>query len=303
MGRNLVALVAALLAIAGCTPAVRAEDPVAQPAVAEAADPAATLDFDAMVARYDYMADLAPGVPVRIDNPYGDVRLRFGGYVERMELHATAQEPGGAQPKFSYRHALRDGVYEVAPQLPAGTLLGPGQRVDLVAFVPKGHAVEVLTMRGLIESRGVQGNLKLRSEAGNINVRGTQGLLDAETAEGLIEVALENAPAGSSQRLATRTGNIIVALADSANATLDMATSAPFATEFSLAIERLPGQEPNKRASAQVGEPAARISIESKRGEIRLLRRAAFSEAASIRPILLGGAFEEGQSMKRSQAP
>ena len=92
--------------------------------------------------------------------------------------------------------------------------------------------------------------------------------------------------AGSRQRLETTTGTIIAAFADSNNLALAVETSAPIATEYSLSIERLIGAEPNKRARLAVGQPAAELEIHSKRGEVRLLRRAAFTPvvAASARP-------------------
>jgi hypothetical protein len=56
-----------------------------------------------------------------------------------------------------------------------------------------------------------------------------------------------------------------------------MSTSAAFATEYSLQVEQLTGQEPNKKATAVVGEDRATIIVESRRGEIRLLRWSGFT--------------------------
>ena len=72
-------------------------------------------------------------------------------------------------------------------------------------------------------------------------------------------------------------GRIVLAVSDQLDANLELSTSAVFATEFSLRVENLPGQEPNKRATAQIGEGKADIFVESRRGEIRLLRWTGFT--------------------------
>lgn len=226
--------------------------------------------------RHDFSATLADGQGLTIDNPYGDVRLRFGGYAHALEIHAVVQQPAGASP-IAMEPAGDATRYRFAPRLPAGALLAEGQRIDLVAFVPLGHAVSVRTERGLIESRGVRGDVDLSSVAGDIAIRGTQGRVRAATGAGSIEASFDAAPAGSRQRLASTTGSIVLAVDDRLDAALELATSGVFATEFSIEVEPLAGQEPNKRARAVVGADKARIELTSRRGEIRLLRRSAFT--------------------------
>jgi hypothetical protein len=90
---------------------------------------------------------------------------------------------------------------------------------------------------------------------------------------------LTTAPRKSSQRLATRTGDINIAVDDRLDAELDLATSALFGTEYSLKITRMPGQEPNKRAKVLIGEDHSRLVVESRRGQIRVSRRTNFISA------------------------
>lgn len=233
---------------------------------------------DVKIVRLDLTATLADGMPVSIDNPYGDVRLRFGGYQHVLEIHAVAQEPDAAKP-IDLQPAVESDRYQISPRLPAGTLLADGQRLDLVVFVPLGHAVQVRTERGSIESRSVRADLDLQSSAGNIAVRGTRGRIQARTGVGSIEASLGPAPAGSQQLLSTTTGNIILAVTDDVDARLEMATSSVFATEYSLQVTPQPGQEPNKTAVAVVGKEQANIRIQSRRGEIRLLRWIGFTSS------------------------
>jgi DUF4097 and DUF4098 domain-containing protein YvlB len=114
------------------------------------------------------------------------------------------------------------------------------------------------------------------SNGPDIKIRGTQGSVQAQTGAGSIEASFNTAPVSSHQHLATTTGNIVLAIDDRLDAELELATSSVFSTEFSLDVTPTPGQEPNKRAHTVVGEDKARIVVESRRGEIRLLRRSGF---------------------------
>ncbi len=260
-----------LLAMAGC-----AQQPVAPvaDAPAVAATPAiAEGDIDRAVNLHQLVAKQ----PIRIDNPYGDVRVRFGGYEHKLEWRTIAQN-GSAAHKIAVTGDSGES-YAITARLPEGVVLSPGQRVEITAYVPQGHDLEIITERGLIDVRGLQGNLKARSADGNINFRGIAGLIDVETGAGMIEGQLDPAPTGSRQRIATSTGNILLGIADGLNARLAMASSGVFATEFSVEIVPQPGQEPNKAASAEIGKPESDIEVVSKRGEIRLLRRLEFRPA------------------------
>ncbi len=248
--------------------------------------------------RVNLITQLSPGTPVLIDNPYGDVRLRFGGYQHEVELHGVLQQPAGAAPIVT-APTQDDTGWQLVPRLPEGAILADGQRLDVVLYVAEGLPVRVITESGLIEVRGIKANLSARSRSGNIRVRGVSGVVDLETDDGRIEAAMEQAPTGSHQRLRTRTGPIITGIADDLNSRIMLSTSGVFGTEYSLQVEHLSGQEPNKRAQAVVGEPRADLEIGSLRGEIRLLRR-----AAAFVPVSAVGAGSFGENeMKRSQAP
>jgi len=259
-----LAFAAALAVLSGCAH------------VSPGAPPASARDATAAPERRDFGATLADGQAVAIDNPYGDVRLRFGGYAHALEIHVVLQQPATAAP-IALQPAADASGYRFAPRLPAGAVLAEGQRVDVVALVPEGHPVRVRTEKGLIESRGVRGDVDLESVSGDIAIRGTQGRVTARTGAGAIEASFNAAPKASRQRLETTTGNIVLAVDDRLDAALELATSGVFATEYSLEVEHLAGREPNKRARAVVGAERARIDVQSRRGEIRLLRRSAFT--------------------------
>lgn len=234
--------------------------------------------------RADLTATVPAGTPVFIDNPYGNVYLRFGGYEHAVDIHSTLQQPAGA-PALVLHRGMEGRRYVIAPKLPAKATLAPAQRIDLAVYVAQGHAVTVRTTDGGIEARGLKSDLDLRSDSGNIIARGTDGTVQAQTGEGKIEVAMGNtARPGSKQRLATTTGNITIGVTDQLGATVNMATSAVFATDYSLDITHRDGEEPNKWARSTIGAPKAEITLESRRGEIRVLRRAVYVEVGERPP-------------------
>lgn len=250
---------------------------IAQPTTSDTNEKTTTeATSESQITRIDTSVVLGANQPVLVDNPYGDVRLRFGGYEHAIEAHAVVQQPPGASV-IALQPALVDGQYRIAPRLPEGSRLADGQRLDLVVFVAEGHPVTARSEQGLIESRGIRADISLNSISGNMAIRGTQGSIRARTGSGSIEASLGPAPAGSTQSLATGSGTIVLAVDEKLDARLELSTSAAFATEFSLQVERMPGQEPNKKAIAVVGEDRATIIVESRRGEIRLLRWSEFT--------------------------
>ena len=256
----------ALLAACGRAPAeqARAHAPAAPGAAQDA------------IVRSDFAATLPSGQPITIDNPYGDVHVRFGGFEHKVDGHVVLQEPKGAA-HIMLAPSVVDGRYTVAPRLPASAILRDGQRLDMSVFVPEGHDLQVRTEQGLIDVRGVHGNVEMDTVAGDITLRGIKGAVQAQTRDGTIEASLEHAPAGARQRLATTTGQMQVGVDDRLDAAVQMATSAQFATDYSIQVERRTGQEPNKVARTVIGENHSTLALDSRRGEIRLLRRAGFT--------------------------
>ena len=242
---------------------------------------AAEAEADILATRSDYELFLPVGQAVTIDNPYGDVRVSFGGFEHKIETHAVLQEPPGAEHIALAPAVAGDGRYTIAPRLPVGAILREGQRIDLSVLLPEGHALRVRTEQGLIEVHGIHADVDLKSVAGHIGLRGNKGAILAETGEGSIEASLASAPRHSAQRLATTTGEILVGVDDQLDAEVTMTTSAHFATDYSLKVTRQDGVEPNKLARAVVGENHAKILLESRRGQITLLRRARFKLVGS----------------------
>jgi hypothetical protein len=248
----------------------------------DATDTAQTGAFDEPERR-DVSFVLPAGQAIEVENPYGSVFLRFGGYEHKLDIRATIQQPKAAA-LFSFTPAAKDGRFLIAPSLPDGVERAETQRIDLVLYVPQKHALKVRTDDGAIESRGVKADVDFKSETGNISARGTEGTMQAQTAEGRIRVMLEPAPTGSYQRFATRTGDIVIGVGDKLDAEVRLSTSGTLTTDYSIAVEHRDDQEPNKIARATVGAPKtdkdkAVVALESLRGNLQLWRRAVFLEA------------------------
>lgn len=260
-----------MLAFAAVTPQARAQDgsaPVQEGAEAQMAEPI----------RQDQGFKLAAGAPIAVVNPYGSVYMRFGGYEHQLDIRSTIQQPEGAA-KFTFAPAMRDGRFVVAPSLPEGVQLAEGQRIDLVLYVPQGHALSVDAAIGDIECRGLRSDLDLKTGPGRIQVIGTQGTVQAQSDDGRIEVSLQDgAREGAVQRFISRTGSVTLNVSDKLDAEVSMSTSHQIATDYSLTVRHLDGQEPNKAATATVGKPrpGARIEMRSLINEVRLQRRGVF---------------------------
>ena len=125
------------------------------------------------------------------------------------------------------------------------------------------------------------------------------GSYDA-TGGGTIQASLGTAPRGAEQRLSTTTGEIQVGLDDNFDGELELATSALFATDYSLDVIRHPGEEPNKIAHALIGARASKLSLLSRRGQISLLRRAPFSAPGA--PPSAAGAERDEQEQEESDS-
>lgn len=259
---------------------------LALPLAAQEPDPAApdpAAEAMAEAVRIDLSFKLPAAQQIEVDNPYGNVYLRFGGYEHQLDVRATVQRPEGA-PEFSFAPAAEGGVFRVVPSLPAGATPAATQRIDLVLYAPEGHPLRVRTASGSIESRGVRADVDFRSQSGDIVARGTVGAVRADTASGAIRLMLEPTAASVRQRYSTRTGDISVGVTDALGAELRMSTSGSITTDYSIEITARDGEEPDKRGIARVGvakgaQPGV-IEVDSLRGNLRLWRRPAFVEAA-----------------------
>ncbi len=283
-----LALLAILAALTGCA---------AKPAISNAATKneivaSADLQYAPEPTRTNIKEILPAGLALKINNDFGEVRLRFGGFEHAVEVTSVAQAPiDQAMP--SVRFDAKTGV--ISTFLPPETAAAMGQRIDIVVFVPEMHDVEVSTLRGMVEIRSLRSAVTVRSDSGNIAARGVQAAMDLQTGSGSIDVALNDTPLNAQQRFNTRTGVITASFGPAQVAELALSTSALIATEFSVEITERPGEEPNKSGVVRLAgiangvapnapellaaQAKNKIELSSKRGELRLYRRQAYLTA------------------------
>jgi Putative adhesin len=228
--------------------------------------------------RVERFAQLPPGGVLTVENSFGDVVLRFGGYAGVVEARATLQQfadegaplvlevsegPAGVQVRVGVRSAT-------ASALALEPTKGQKKRADLVLFVPQGARLAVTALDGRFEARGVRGDLKARTRGGAITVRGTRGDLDLESTSGAIVAVPESLGRTAVQRFASASGDVTLHLVEDGSFAVRAETAGWLSTDFSLSVER---DADRKRGSARIGTGATPIHASSGSGHIRLVRR------------------------------
>lgn len=229
--------------------------------------------------RDSWSGPIAPGSSIRVENAFGDVRLRHGGSQDNLEAAAILQQISIDGSKLVLETEITDKVtvvtivrYDIdgnaSPQAPRGDKA----RADLAIMVPKGFPIRVETKNGLIEARGVKTDLDLHTASGTIRVAKHQGGITAHTESGPMEITLLPSVTKKPQELSSTTGPITVFTPANNDLDVVMATSGAFITDFSLEVEHHDTEEPNKTATAVVGSGGSALKMTSKRGDLALRR-------------------------------
>lgn len=229
--------------------------------------------------RDSWSGPIAPGSSIRVDNTFGDVRLRHGGSEDNLELAAILQQLSIDGSKLVLETEITDDAavvtmvrYDidgnVSPQAPRGDKA----RADLAIMVPTGHPVCVETGNGIIEARGVRTDVDLHTASGTIRVVNHRGGITAHTDSGPMEITLLSSVTKMDQEFSSTTGSITVYTPANNNLGVTMSTSGAFITDFSLNVEHHDTEEPNKTATAVVGNGGSALRITSKRGDLALRR-------------------------------
>ena len=244
------------------------------------------------VHRVEWTGAVEPGQLLSVTNPFGDLRLRFGGYQGQVEIQGAIQQLRSNVPVLELS-ASRDahGHVSLSVEQPAtasepetGVSFEVAGRADLVVFVPEGTPVTARTTHGVIDAKGVRSGIDLASDAGSITLKSIMGPIRAMSVSGHVSVVLEPLVHAGPQSLETVTGDISVFVGDDANLAVSAATSGEFCTEFSIEIAHRPLEEPNKAATLVFGAGEQHLTINSKRGRIRLRRRPGTSTPGTAAP-------------------
>jgi hypothetical protein len=219
------------------------------------------------------------GLPIRVVNPFGDIRLRHGEADQQLEVAAVLQQLAVDGARLSLDVDVSGDAVEVSiirydyqgnpvTEVPRGDLA----RADLAVMVPDGGTVQAETTAGLLECRGVRADLDLRTDRGTIQAAGNRGAITAHSNSGAMEITLEPGATRAAQTLTSDTGEIVVLTPPSNDIDVTMTTSGSFTTDFSLEVEHRDGTEPDKIATATIGEGGAALNMSSRRGDLTLHR-------------------------------
>jgi hypothetical protein len=227
-------------------------------------------DSDYVIDRKDLKEPLSAGDKLIISNPIGDIRLRGGGN-EVVEVHAVIQNlmKDTPMPEINFK---REGKTLTVATSFTQNPQGKQDRIDLVAFVPQKVFTQVETTFGEIEIKGLKNDLSAASQKGKITIKSVMGHVEAKNDSGSISVELLPEVTSLPQDFVTSTGDISLFFSQGIDANVAARTSGEISTDFSLHIDFDQSKEPDKLGRATIGKGGAKISANSKRGKIRLLR-------------------------------
>jgi len=224
---------------------------------------------------------------VVVDNPHGNIWVRFGGYEDKVEIIATSQRLEPQLPKLLVeRNRVEEDLFvrvvSEKPDAPAPS--DRRDRIDMVLFIPIGRRVELSTIEDDIAVKGLKGDLSVNTIKGNVTLRKITGAVDIRTERGTVLALLESDVTKSDQHFETITGDIEVTVHEDAVHDVEIATSGIISTDFSIEIEHLRFSEPGKRARTSIGGGGPKLSINSKRGRVSLLRQQKFFAREDEKP-------------------
>jgi YD repeat-containing protein len=243
--------------------------PSPEPAPTAAADP---------VERAAWQGELTGSSLLEVSNPFGDLRLRYGGSGRTVEVTVALQQldPAGSRLELVVNEKADPATVRVvrsaAAEPPSATHGENQSRADMVVLVPRGIAVRASTDRGLAESVGLESDVELETSAGKIRVRSTRGRVTAISDRGEISAMLLAGVTKAPQRFSTVTGSIEVWVSDTCAFDIALATSGRLITDFSMQVEHHDREEPDKVGTVRVGAGGQPLELRSRRGDLSIRR-------------------------------
>lgn len=251
---------------------------------ARAADSAAP---GVAIERTEWTGRLAEGGTLSITNRFGDIRARFGGWEEVVEVRAVIQQSASEGSPLGVESSQVGKVLMVVvgSRDGAGSLVTEPtkegiRRVDLVVFVPNRVELQTLADDGYTDVRGLRGDLRARSGSGPIHVRRIRGDLDVASDSGPIVVSPASLGRTTAQRIESRSGPIELYLAEDGDFAVLATTSGHLTTDFSLEVARDAQVPERKRASARIGRGTTPLALASGTGGVTLARKPSASLAS-----------------------
>tara|TARA_Y100001933_G_scaffold261533_1_gene316449 strand:- start:574 stop:1422 length:849 start_codon:yes stop_codon:yes gene_type:complete len=188
---RLLACIPCFLLIAACAnPSQTEQGSVARsPSPGDVQAPVAAAEVAFEVREYT-SGKLRAGVPIRIENSWGDIRIRKSDRTGVVEITAAIQRIGPdwpGQPRIQMGDS--GGKFSASVEFPDGWVRDDARnaRVDLMVMVPAGHPMDLVTLDGIIEAKKTAGPVFARSGSGAITVI-NNGSIRAVSESGRVQV-------------------------------------------------------------------------------------------------------------------
>ncbi len=194
--------------------------------------------------KVEFEDPLPPGMPVKVVNLYGDVRVK-GIVDDHLPVFGILQKRNDTafDPRVEIKHCDDVSTVTVLAGGAENEIEGSvtsrelGFRVDLTVFIPPASDVSVETRNGLIKIKGVKRDVFAKSVMGGIEIS-TPGSVRAETRGGDMLVAFKPCKQPSRSDLKTLTGDVSVVFPRPVDVVAALRTSGTISTDFSIDIEK-----------------------------------------------------------------
>lgn len=223
--------------------------------------------------------ELVKAKNIIIDNPFGEVRLRYGDGTDIIEYNAIYQQLQTDQ-ELVINHHKENGTLTIKSELnqkksEETTVESKPKnhqgksRVDLLVYIPQNKNLVVKTDQGLIEAKGLKTNTNLESKSGKITVKKHVGPLSTHNINGETVLILEDQGI-ENQKFSSVYGPISALIDESSNLKISASTSGDITSDFSTKITKQRNEEPNKTAIISLNKAKSTIVFYSKRGNIAI---------------------------------
>lgn len=227
----------------------------------------------------DRTFEVEPGSQVRLSNTNGSVTV---GSWDRPEVRMVATKKVQASSDERGRELLEEIRIEISQT--AGALVIETERPRSSAFgwlsgrgdtsvsyeltVPREMDLDVTTVNGTVEAKGVRGDLSFRSTNGRIEIAEAAGSVEAHTTNGGISVELTEVDPSSAMRFSTTNGSIKAYLPATLRADLRASTTnGSISSDLPIEIR---GTVSRKRMEGSINGGGAELRLSTTNGSISI---------------------------------
>ena len=218
-----------------------------------------------------WKVELPSDSTLRIANRLGDIRARSSGDGKLLVV-AIIQRFAPEQKDADVSISTYEGEVVVETRYPSAEALNEdgrlNGRIDLSLLVPAGLQMEVETVHGLIEIKGVKRDLTARTASGRLRVT-TDREISAQTESGELRIVLKNPGMARPAHLETADGSLRVDLLDRPGLSLRARTAGEVVSWLGSLGER-PASRENGISELRFGDSPFALDALSATGRIEV---------------------------------